>query len=81
MFLCIDPKDSLDQVKTKLCHALDNKKTKDEVRLLVDGKKEGEYTVLESSKALENSGIVYFVYLNKENGTCSSLFLLRIGYG
>ncbi|CAO3608426.1 unnamed protein product [Mucor hiemalis] len=65
LFLCIAPKLTVDQIKTKLCEALDNGKTKDDVRLLVEGKKEGEYTLLESAKFLENSDVVYFVYLNQ----------------
>lgn len=65
LFLCIAPKLTVDQIKTKLCEALDNGKTKDDVRLLVEGKKEGEYTLLESAKSLENSDVVYFVYLNQ----------------
>lgn len=67
LFLCITPKLSVDQVKTKLCEALGNGKTKDEVRILVEGKKEGEYTLLESVKSLENNDVVYFVYLNDGN--------------
>lgn len=66
LFLCIETsKLTVDQIKTKLCEALDNGKTKDDVRLLVEGKKEGEYTLLESVKSLENSDVVYFVYLNQ----------------
>ncbi|GAN02954.1 hypothetical protein MAM1_0031d02404 [Mucor ambiguus] len=68
LFLCTEPKDSLEQVKTKLCQALDNKKTSDEVRLLVDGKTKGEYSVLEDTKTLENNAIVYFVYYDRNDG-------------
>lgn len=68
LFLCIETKDTLDQVKTKLCQALDNKKTNDEVRLLVDGKNKGGYTVLENTKTLENNSIVYFVYYDRNEG-------------
>ncbi|KAI7889140.1 uncharacterized protein EV154DRAFT_515542 [Mucor mucedo] len=63
LFLCIDLKDTVDQLKTKLCQALDNKKSSDDIRILVDGKREGEYKVLEDVKFLDNSDIVYFVYL------------------
>ncbi|KAL7316264.1 hypothetical protein PS15m_005385 [Mucor circinelloides] len=68
LFLCIEPKDSLEQVKTKLCQALENKKTNDEVRLLVDGKTKGDYSVLENTKTLENNSIVYYVYYDRNDG-------------
>ncbi|KAL9545035.1 hypothetical protein MBANPS3_007334 [Mucor bainieri] len=68
LFLCIELKDTLEQVKTKLCQALDNKKTNDEVRLLVDGKSAGDYSVLENTKTLENNGIVYYVYYDRNDG-------------
>ncbi|KAI8888574.1 hypothetical protein K501DRAFT_240082 [Backusella circina FSU 941] len=68
LFLCIDPKDSLNTIKNKLCLALDNKKTTDEIRILVDSKLKGEYTILEDSKGLENNAIVYFVYFDRVEG-------------
>jgi len=70
--LCIEPKDSLEQVKTKLCQALENKKTNDEVRLLVDGKTKGDYSVLENTKTLENNSIVYYVYYDRNDGNESN---------
>ncbi|CAO0797010.1 unnamed protein product [Mucor circinelloides] len=72
LFLCIEPKDSLEQVKTKLCQALENKKTNDEVRLLVDGKTKGDYSVLENTKTLENNSIVYYVYYDRNDGNESN---------
>jgi hypothetical protein len=48
--------------------ALDNKKTTDEIRLLVESKLKGEYTVLDNSKTLENNTMVYFVYFDREEG-------------
>lgn len=74
LFLCIAPKISVDQAKAKLCEALGNGKTIDEVRLLVEGKKEGEYILLENMKSLENNDVVYFVYLN--DGNVAGHFLL-----
>jgi hypothetical protein len=69
LFLCIDPKkDTLNQVKTKLCQALDNKKTSEEVRLLVEGTNKGEFTLLDNVKTLENNDIVYFIYFDREDG-------------
>lgn len=70
--MCIEPKDSLEQVKTKLCQALENKKTNDEVRLLVDGKTKGDYSVLENTKTLENNSIVYYVYYDRNDGNESN---------
>lgn len=67
MFLCIESDWSTEQVKSKLCEALDNKKTNEDIRILVDGKREGDYKVLESTKSLQNNDLVYFVY-RQENG-------------
>lgn len=47
---------------------MDNKKTTDEIRLLVESKLKGEYTVLDNSKTLENNTMVYFVYFDREEG-------------
>ncbi|KAG2193171.1 hypothetical protein INT46_010996 [Mucor plumbeus] len=77
LFLCIETKDTLDQVKTKLCQALDNKKTNDEVRLLVDGKNKGDYTVLENTKTLENNSIVYFVYYDRNEGQWENVHIIE----
>ncbi|KAI8329268.1 hypothetical protein EDC96DRAFT_60315 [Choanephora cucurbitarum] len=68
LFLCTDPTDSVDEIKTKLCQALDNKKTNDEVRLLVEDKSKSGFAVLENPKSLENNGVVYFVYFDKNEG-------------
>ncbi|KAI8988237.1 hypothetical protein BDF20DRAFT_313830 [Mycotypha africana] len=68
LYLCIDKKDSIDQIKQSLCKALNNGKTSDEVRLLVEGNTKGEYKLLESAKALENADIVYFVYYDRDQG-------------
>lgn len=58
----------MEQVKTKLCQALDNKKTSKDIRILADGRREGEYINVEDVKSLQNNDLVYFVYL-QENGT------------
>ncbi|KAI8382990.1 hypothetical protein BD560DRAFT_385729 [Blakeslea trispora] len=68
VFLCTDPTDSVDEIKTKLCQALDNKKSNDEVRLLVEDRNQSGYTILENPKSLENNGVVYFVYFDKDQG-------------
>ncbi|CEP18759.1 hypothetical protein [Parasitella parasitica] len=77
LFLCIEPKDTLEQVKTKLCQALDNKKTNDEVRLLVDGKNKGDYSELENTKALENNLIVYYVYFDTNEGQWENVHIVE----
>ncbi|KAI8637413.1 hypothetical protein BD408DRAFT_395707 [Parasitella parasitica] len=77
LFLCVEAKDTLEQVKTKLCQALGNDKTNEEVRLLVDGKKKGEYSVLENSKQLENNLMVYFVYYDTSDGLWENVHVVE----
>ncbi|KAI8075923.1 uncharacterized protein B0P05DRAFT_546944 [Gilbertella persicaria] len=77
LFLCVEPTNSLEEVKTKLCQALDNKKTSDEVRLFVDAKNKGEYTLLENPKVLENNDVVYFVYFDREEGQWENVNIIE----
>lgn len=68
MFLCYQPNDSIEQIKSNLCKALENKKTPKEVRLLIESDRPGEYTPLEDTKSIENGAVVYFVYLETIEG-------------
>ncbi|RCI03862.1 hypothetical protein CU098_012992, partial [Rhizopus stolonifer] len=68
LFLCYQPNDSIEQIKSNLCKALENKKTPKEVRLLIESDRPGEYTPLEDTKSIENGAVVYFVYLETIEG-------------
>ncbi|KAG1140780.1 hypothetical protein G6F37_008779 [Rhizopus arrhizus] len=68
LFLCYQPNDSLEQLKTNLCEALNNNKTHEEVKLFIDGDKTGEYLPLESTKSIESGSTVYFVYFDRQEG-------------
>ncbi|KAI9274251.1 hypothetical protein BY458DRAFT_150945 [Sporodiniella umbellata] len=68
LFLCYQPDQSINEVKSNLCKALDNKKTHEEVRLLIQNDRQGEYTVLEDVSDIENGSTVYFVYLDTTEG-------------
>ncbi|KAI9255831.1 hypothetical protein EDC94DRAFT_219498 [Helicostylum pulchrum] len=76
VFLCIESSSSMEQVKTKLCQALDNKKTSKDIRILADGRREGEYINVEDVKSLQNNDLVYFVYL-QENGQWETMNIIE----
>ncbi|KAL0097905.1 hypothetical protein J3Q64DRAFT_1632945, partial [Phycomyces blakesleeanus] len=73
LFLCIDPKDTMTDVKVKLCGALKLDKTPDNIRLLMPTQWDNKYDLLEDawtmSKAnLSNDALVYFVFFDSNRG-------------
>ncbi|KAL0094763.1 hypothetical protein F4703DRAFT_1912033 [Phycomyces blakesleeanus] len=74
LFLCIDPKDTMTDVKVKLCGALKLDKTPDNIRLLMPTQWDNKYDLLEDawtmSKAnLSNDALVYFVFFDSNRGS------------
>ncbi|KAI9471974.1 MAG: hypothetical protein EXX96DRAFT_582451 [Benjaminiella poitrasii] len=67
VFLCIQKSDSVQDIKTQLCKAIDEDKKPDEVRLLVSGHG-NDHVVLENTKNLENDQVVYYVYFDRTEG-------------
>ncbi|KAI9028281.1 hypothetical protein CLU79DRAFT_559156 [Phycomyces nitens] len=73
VFLCISPKDTMAEIKEKLCGALKLQKTPENIRLLLPKQGDNKYELLEDSWTmtranLSNDALVYFVFFDSSKG-------------
>ncbi|KAI8393403.1 uncharacterized protein BYT42DRAFT_550932 [Radiomyces spectabilis] len=71
LFLYVNLKDTIAEVKSKLCAALGGDRTPEEIRLFLD-KSDAEPALLEDKKTVDqsnvtNDALVFFVFYDKDN--------------